>query len=455
MPKTIFACSKCGAQSPKWAGRCSECGAWGTLSEELPTNPDSRENQKKQALVGIKPAELLDWQELPKGPAQRYPTNIIEIDRVLGGGLVPGSLVLLSGEPGCGKSTLVAQIAQALEKNLSIIYISGEESGQQIKLRLDRLGYQPQKMAFASETKAETIIATALKNQPQLLIIDSIQTVYSDQVPSEPGSINQIKACTIKLLELAKEQNIAVILIGHLTKDGTVAGPKTLEHLVDTVIYLENDPRHNYSILRASKNRFGSTNEIGLLEMTSHGFRQLEKTTSLFIQPAQGAAGSAISCLMEGSRPFLLEVQALVSKTFFGYPQRKAVGFDSNRLQILTTVISKQSKINLSNQDVIVSVAGGLKINETALDLAVCAAIASSYGEKPLPAKSLFLGEVGLAGEIRPVGKLEPRLKEALKIGLNQAFLPSQAKITSSKMAIKTANNLTTFFAQLWDKPQK
>jgi DNA repair protein RadA/Sms len=298
-------------------------------------------------------------------------------------------------------------------------------------------------------------MATTLKNQPQLLIIDSIQTVYSDQVPSEPGSVNQIKACTIKLLELAKEQNIAIILIGHLTKDGAVAGPKTLEHLVDTVIYLEHDSRHNYSILRASKNRFGSINEIGLLEMTNRGFRQLEKTTSLFIQPAQGAAGSAISCLMEGSRPFLLEVQALVSKTFFGYPQRKAVGFDSNRLQILTTVISKQSKINLSNQDVIVSVAGGLKINETALDLAVCAAIASSYEDKPLPAKSLFLGEVGLAGEIRPVGQLEPRLKEALKIGLVQAFLPSQAKITSSKMTINTANNLTTFFNQLWNKPSK
>jgi DNA repair protein RadA/Sms len=455
MPRTIFACSKCGAQHPKWAGRCGECGAWGTLVEEMPLADDSRENQKKQALIGVKPAELLDWQQLPDGPAKRYPTNINEIDRVLGGGIVPGSLILLSGEPGCGKSTLVAQMAQALEKNLAIIYISGEESGQQIKLRLDRLGYQPQKLSFASETKAETIIATALKNQPQLLIIDSIQTVYSDQVPSEPGSINQIKACTIKLLELAKEQNIAIILIGHITKDGAVAGPKTLEHLVDTVIYLENDPRHNYSILRASKNRFGSTNEIGLLEMTGHGFHQLEKTTSLFIQPTQGASGSAISCLMEGSRPFLLEVQALVSKTFFGYPQRKTVGFDLNRLQILTTVISKQSKINLANQDVIISVAGGLRINETALDLAVCAAIVSSYENRPLPAQSLFLGEVGLAGEIRPVNKLEIRLKEALKIGLTVAFLPAQAKISSSKISIKTANNLTTFFAQLWDNPKK
>ncbi|HOQ91979.1 MAG TPA: ATPase domain-containing protein, partial [bacterium] len=245
MAKTIFACSKCGAQSPKWAGRCSECGAWGTLSEELPANPDSRAQQKKQALAGVKPSELLDWSSLPSNPAKRYTTNINEIDRVLGGGLVPGSLILLSGEPGCGKSTLVAQIAQALEKELSIIYVSGEESGQQIKLRLDRLGYQPQKMAFASETNAEIIMATTLKNQPQLLIIDSIQTVYSDQVPSEPGSVNQIKACTIKLLELAKEQNIAIILIGHLTKDGAVAGPKTLEHLVDTVIYLEHDSRHN------------------------------------------------------------------------------------------------------------------------------------------------------------------------------------------------------------------
>jgi len=409
----------------------------------------------RQQLSNNKPAQLIKWHELPNKPVARYATHLSEVDRVLGGGLVPGSLILLSGEPGCGKSTLVAQIAQALDSQLSIIYISGEESAQQVKMRLDRLNYQPQKMTFASETNAETIVATAIKYKPQLLIIDSIQTVYSDEVPSEPGSVNQIKACTIKFLELAKEYNITIILIGHLTKEGVVAGPKTLEHLVDTVIYLENEPQHSYSLIRASKNRFGSTNEVGLLEMTGHGFRQLEKTTGLFIQPLQGASGSAISCLMEGSRPFLLEVQALVSKTYFGYPQRKAIGFDSNRLQILTTVLSKQTKINLADQDVIVSVAGGLKINETALDLAVCAAIASSYYNQPLPNKTLFLGEVGLAGEIRPIGKLEMRLKEAIKIGIDQVFLPAQAKITSSKMKIKTSNNLLNFFDQLWQKPAK
>jgi len=409
----------------------------------------------RQQLSNNKPAQLVKWHELPNKPVARYATHLSEVDRVLGGGLVPGSLILLSGEPGCGKSTLVAQIAQALDSQLSIIYISGEESAQQVKMRLDRLNYQPQKMTFASETNAETIVATAIKYKPQLLIIDSIQTVYSDEVPSEPGSVNQIKACTIKFLELAKEYNITIILIGHLTKEGVVAGPKTLEHLVDTVIYLENEPQHSYSLIRASKNRFGSTNEVGLLEMTGHGFRQLEKTTGLFIQPLQGASGSAISCLMEGSRPFLLEVQALVSKTYFGYPQRKAIGFDSNRLQILTTVLSKQTKINLADQDVIVSVAGGLKINETALDLAVCAAIASSYYNQPLPNKTLFLGEVGLAGEIRPIGKLEMRLKEAIKIGIDQVFLPAQAKITSSKMKIKTSNNLLNFFDQLWPKPTK
>jgi DNA repair protein RadA/Sms len=409
----------------------------------------------RQQLSNNKPAQLIKWSELPNKPVVRYITHLSEIDRVLGGGLVPGSLVLLSGEPGCGKSTLVAQIAQTLDPQLSIIYISGEESAQQIKMRLDRLNYQPQKMTFASETNAETIMATAIKYKPQLLIIDSIQTVYSDEVPSEPGSVNQIKACTIKFLELAKEHDITIILIGHLTKEGVVAGPKTLEHLVDTVIYLENEPQHSYSLIRASKNRFGSTNEVGLLEMTGHGFRQLEKTTNLFIQPLQGTSGSAISCLMEGSRPFLLEVQALVSKTYFGYPQRKAIGFDSNRLQILTTVLSKQTKINLADQDVIVSVAGGLKINETALDLAVCAAIASSYYNQPLPDKTLFLGEVGLAGEIRPIGKLEMRLKEAIKIGIDQVFLPAQAKITSSKMKIKTSNNLLDFFDQLWQKPAK
>ncbi|HNQ45190.1 MAG TPA: DNA repair protein RadA [bacterium] len=449
---TIFTCTKCGAQAPKWSGRCTECGAWGTMVEEAITK---HQTGPRQQLSNNKPAQLIKWSELPNKPVVRYITHLSEIDRVLGGGLVPGSLVLLSGEPGCGKSTLVAQIAQTLDPQLSIIYISGEESAQQIKMRLDRLNYQPQKMTFASETNAETIMATAIKYKPQLLIIDSIQTVYSDEVPSEPGSVNQIKACTIKFLELAKEHDITIILIGHLTKEGVVAGPKTLEHLVDTVIYLENEPQHSYSLIRASKNRFGSTNEVGLLEMTGHGFRQLEKTTNLFIQPLQGTSGSAISCLMEGSRPFLLEVQALVSKTYFGYPQRKAIGFDSNRLQILTTVLSKQTKINLADQDVIVSVAGGLKINETALDLAVCAAIASSYYNQPLPDKTLFLGEVGLAGEIRPIGKLEMRLKEAIKIGIDQVFLPAQAKITSSKMKIKTSNNLLNFFDQLWQKPAK
>ena len=449
---TIFTCTKCGAQAPKWSGRCGECGAWGTMVEETITK---NQTGPRQQLSNNKPAQLIKWHELPNKPVARYATHLSEVDRVLGGGLVPGSLILLSGEPGCGKSTLVAQIAQALDSQLSIIYISGEESAQQVKMRLDRLNYQPQKMTFASETNAETIVATAIKYKPQLLIIDSIQTVYSDEVPSEPGSVNQIKACTIKFLELAKEYNITIILIGHLTKEGVVAGPKTLEHLVDTVIYLENEPQHSYSLIRASKNRFGSTNEVGLLEMTGHGFRQLEKTTGLFIQPLQGASGSAISCLMEGSRPFLLEVQALVSKTYFGYPQRKAIGFDSNRLQILTTVLSKQTKINLADQDVIVSVAGGLKINETALDLAVCAAIASSYYNQPLPNKTLFLGEVGLAGEIRPIGKLEMRLKEAIKIGIDQVFLPAQAKITSSKMKIKTSNNLLNFFDQLWPKPTK
>ncbi|HQB50918.1 MAG TPA: DNA repair protein RadA [bacterium] len=450
MIKTIFSCSKCGAQFPKWAGRCSECGAWGTLAEEAAPTADSRVTQKTELIAKAKPAQLISWQDLETGPVKRYSTKLSEIDRVLGGGIVPGSLVLLSGEPGCGKSTIVAQIAKALEIELAILYISGEESGQQVKLRLDRLDYQPQKMSFASETNADSIIATAIKNKPQLLIIDSIQTIYSDQIPSEPGSINQIKACTIKLLEMAKEHEISVIIIGHLTKDGNVAGPKTLEHLVDTVLYLEQETRHNYTILRSSKNRFGSTNEVGLLEMTSTGFRQIEKTASLFIQPAEKVNGSALSCLMEGTRPFLLEVQALVSKTLFGYPQRKAIGFDNNRLQMLTTVITKHSKINLANQDVIISVAGGLKINETALDLAICAAIASSYKDQPLPAKSLFLGEIGLSGEIRPVSKLENRIKEAAKLGLKNIFLPTQAKITSSKIAIKQSDNLNTFFAQLW-----
>jgi len=420
--KTIFSCSNCGAQFPKWSGRCLECGAWGTLSQEI---KDSHQ-AKAQELKKIAPAQILNLKDIKGGDLKRLSTGLKEADRVLGGGLVPGSLILLSGEPGIGKSTLVAQIAGAKDSNLNIIYASGEESAMQVKNRLERLNCHLDKFRFISETNVEKIIAAAKANKPDLLIIDSIQTVYSSQVITEAGGVSQIRAVTVSFLQLAKEQDIAVLLIGHITKDGQVAGPKSLEHIVDTVLSLEAETRHNYALLRSTKNRFGSVNELGVLEMTSQGFREIPNPASVFINEESGSlAGSALGCIIEGSRPFLIDLQALVSKTVFGYPQRKASGFDLNRLQVLSAVISKRTKINLLAQDIILNVAGGLKISDPALDLAAVSAIISSYLNKPFRRDTIVLGEVGLGGEVRGIFRLEERLKEARRLGFKKVLVPA------------------------------
>ncbi|MCK5509976.1 DNA repair protein RadA [Candidatus Parcubacteria bacterium] len=439
--KTIYECSKCGAQSSKWIGRCLECGSWGTLSEQFVG--DGREKQKNMSVS----AKIIDLEKIKSQNLTRMTTGIGELDRVVGGGIVPGSLLLLAGEPGIGKSTLLAQMTDAINKKKygNIIYISGEESPIQVKDRLERLQCDVKGVQFISETDVEKIIpailggkpsyakasedkpadAKAMAGKPVLVVVDSIQTMYSSEVPSEAGGINQIRACTIKFLELAKENNIAVILTGHITKDGSAAGPKSLEHIVDAVLYLESQTGHDYRMLRASKNRFGSVDELGVFEMTGQGFKEVSNPSAVFLDDkVQSISGSVVGVIMEGTRPFLVEVQALVTKTVFGYPQRKSSGFDLNRLQVLTSVLTKRANINLTNQDVIINIAGGLKVSDPSLDLAVCLAISSSLLNQVVDRKTVVIGEVGLGGEIRKVGKLKERLKEAEKLGFKTAVIP-------------------------------
>lgn len=437
--KSIFVCSNCDAQHPKWSGRCLECGSWGTLHEQVADNKEVQKEMTKK-LGG---AELIDLTAIKATSLERLETGIGEIDRVLGGGLVPGSLVLLSGEPGIGKSTLVAQIADAVGKKYETIYVSGEESAAQVKARLSRLQCDLKNIKFISETNIERIVTTATKVHPDILIIDSIQTVYSSLIPTEAGNISQIRAATVKFLELAKTNNIAVFLIGHITKDGQVAGPKSLEHIVDTVLYLENETNNNFCLLRATKNRFGSINELGVLEMTGTGFKEVKNPSLVFVESGlSNISGSVIGCVIEGTRPFLIDLQALVTKTVFGYPQRKASGFDISRLQVLSAVISKRTKINLISADIILNVVGGLKISDPALDLAAVAAIISSSANKNFDRRTIVLGEVGLGGEVRNVFRLEERLKEAERLGYLNAIIPN-VEVKAGKINLTKIKDLS------------
>lgn len=435
--KNIFVCSNCDAQFPKWSGRCLDCGSWGSLQ------PKTVEDKKNNKI--IEKAEIIDLNNIKSTKLERLDSGINEINRVLGGGFVPGSLILLAGEPGIGKSTIVAQIADNIGKkikNKKVVYVSGEESATQIKDRLQRLNCDLRNILFIGNTNAEKVINTIKKEDISLVIIDSIQTIYSFDVLSESGSISQIRATTSKFLEFAKQNDVPVFLIGHITKDGQVAGPKALEHIVDTVIYLESETEHDFRVLRASKNRFGSVNELGIFEMTNFGFKEVKDPSLIFIDSERSdITGSVISSIMEGTRPFLVEIQALVTKTVFGYPQRKASGFDLNRLQVLVSVLTKRASINLTNQDVIVNIVGGLKVNDPALDLAVCASIISSLLNIKINRKTIFLGEVGLGGEVRNISKIEERLKEAKKLGFKNAFIPN-AKLNINNMEVKNIKSL-------------
>lgn len=442
---SIFTCANCDAQFPKWSGRCTSCGAWGTIAEET---MDEKDRQKKD--LKIAPSKLISFSEVGGEGLKRVVIGVGELDRVLGGGIVPGSLILLGGEPGIGKSTLVAQIAGRLAKTEAVVYVSGEESAEQIRSRLERLKIDLTKLKFLSETNAEKIVATLETARPKLVIIDSIQTVYSSFAQGEAGGISQIRASAVKFLELAKKNNIAIILIGHITKDGALAGPKSLEHIVDTVLYLEIENNHEYRILRATKNRFGSVNEIGVFEMTGAGFREIADAGAVFLETdEESVAGSAISAIIEGTRPFLVEVQALVSKTVFGYPQRKCSGFDLNRLQVLTAVLTKRAKINLMNQDIILNMVGGLKLNDPALDLAACFAIASSLSNITISRQAIILGEVGLGGELRNISRLDERLKEAAKLGFKKALVPAASQPKSDGLKITKIKNVSEIVKHL------
>lgn len=418
--KTVFVCQNCGAKEAKWTGRCNVCGEWNSFVEEVEVQTKGRGN----AVIGTPSSKALKLSEIKVNADVRMDTGDEELNRVLGGGMVPGSMILLGGEPGIGKSTLVLQFA--LHSRCGrVLYVSGEESISQIKMRAQRLGTDNDDCLFLSGNSLEMVLEHARTIQPDLLIIDSIQTLATETVDSIPGSLSQIRECTNALLRFSKENTISTILIGHITKDGQLAGPKILEHMVDTVLQFEGDQQYMYRILRSIKNRFGSTSEIGIYEMLQSGLRQVSNPSELLLSNhAEELSGIAVSATIEGVRPILLEVQALVSTAAYGVPQRSATGFDSRRLNMLLAVLEKRVGFRLASKDVFLNIAGGIRVSDPALDLAVVMAILSSNIDSALPGDTVFAGEVGLSGEIRAVSRIEQRIAEAGKLGFRQIFVP-------------------------------
>lgn len=418
--KTVYVCQNCGAKESKWVGRCSACGEWNSFEEEVVVS----EKGRKGALLGQASSKAFRLSEIKANADERMDTGDNELNRVLGGGLVPGSMVLLGGEPGIGKSTLVLQFALH-NRCGKVLYVSGEESISQIKMRAQRLGIENDECLFLSGNSLENVLEHSRAIQPDLLIIDSIQTLATEGVDSIPGSLSQIRECTNMLLRYSKENTISTILIGHITKDGQLAGPKILEHMVDTVLQFEGDQQYMYRILRSIKNRFGSTSEIGIYEMLQSGLRQVVNPSELLLSNhGQGLSGIAVSATVEGVRPILLEVQALVSTAAYGVPQRSATGFDSRRLNMLLAVLEKRVGFRLAAKDVFLNIAGGIRVNDPALDLGVVMAVLSSNIDAALPRDTVFSGEVGLSGEIRAVSRIEQRISEAEKLGFKQIFVP-------------------------------
>ena len=420
--KTVFFCTSCGTESAKWMGRCPGCGAFNTMLEhvEKPT-PAGR---PKTAPVGQsrKPQRI---REVTSDSEIRFSTGMGELDRVLGGGAVAGSLVLVGGAPGIGKSTLLLQICAELCKSRSVLYISGEESERQLKLRAERLKVAPEELYILSETRLSDVISAAEEIQPDILIVDSIQTLYNEENESSPGSVSQVKDCTMSMMQLSKSQGITVFVVGHINKDGNIAGPKVLEHMVDCVLYFEGDPNTSYRLLRSAKNRFGSTNEIGVFEMLDVGLVDVPNPSQMLLEGRpEGASGTCVACVMEGTRPVLAEVQALVSKTTFNVPRRTADGFDFNRAVLLLAVGEKRAGMKLSLFDAYINVIGGLRLDEPGADLPVVLAVASSYRDTPIADDLVAIGEVGLTGEIRSVSHMNQRLAEAVRLGFKKCIIP-------------------------------
>ena len=423
-PKTIFVCSECGNESPKWLGKCPACNSWNTFYEQKIEKYTESNKAEKKINNTPKPLNTYIGQE-----ANRTSTGYLELDRVLGGGLVKGSLILLGGEPGIGKSTLILQLCEKVQGEGKVLYVSGEESAEQIKLRADRLNVKNEDLLFLGETDIEVVNDSITEMKPKLVIIDSIQTMYSDEISAAAGSVSQVREITSQIMRICKSQQITTIIIGHVTKDGNIAGPRVLEHMVDTVLYLEGERYNTYRILRAVKNRFGSTNEIGMFEMRQEGMCEVTNPSDILItERDDNPSGSCIVASIEGTRPILVEVQALTSQTVFGLPKRTGNGFDYNRLSVLMAVIEKRAGLMLGNQDVYLNIAGGMKLSEPAVDLGIIATVASAYKNIPIPQNMVVMGEVGLTGEVRRINLIEKRLKEAEKLGFKTCIIPESNK---------------------------
>ncbi|MGH7548653.1 MAG: DNA repair protein RadA [Gemmatimonadales bacterium] len=426
--RSVFRCTECGAEQPKWGGRCDACGAWNSLVEE-PVGRSGGKAVRRVAGSDSPPTRLAD---LSSGAVERWKTGLNEFDYVLGGGIVPGSVVLVGGEPGIGKSTLLLQCAARLEHaGIPTLYVSGEESPDQVRLRADRLTVDAGAVHVLGETRLEAVLHHARALGSRVVFVDSIQTTYTEELEGAPGNVGQVRECAARLMRFAKAAGPAVLLVGHVTKGGGIAGPKTLEHVVDTVLYFEGESTLDHRILRAVKNRFGSVDEIGVFEMTGAGLEPVPDPAAAFVAGrAAGVSGSAVTALMEGTRPLLVEIQALAAKTGYGTPQRVATGLDHRRLAVLLAVLERRGGLPFGELDVFVNVTGGVRLLEPSSDLAVTAALVSSVHDRPLPADALFLGEVGLGGEIRPVASVERRLGEAVRQGFRRVFLSARSRVS-------------------------
>jgi DNA repair protein RadA/Sms len=461
--RSVFRCTSCGADHSRWAGQCDVCAEWNTLVEEVVSKTTSgagkggaarRIGGHKSLAEGGSVAEPQRLREISGAKEQRWKTGLDEFDFALGGGIVPGSMILIGGEPGIGKSTLLLQVAAKLEASgRGTLYVSGEESALQVRLRAERLTDIATDVNFLGETLLETILATAAALGPSVVVVDSIQTVFTADLEGAPGSVGQVRECAARLMRFAKETGITVFVVGHVTRDGGIAGPKTLEHIVDTVLYFEGEGMLDHRILRAIKNRFGSVDEIGVFRMTDRGLDPVSNPSELFLGDRDNhASGSAVTALLEGSRPVLIEIQGLAAKSGFGTPQRVATGFDNRRLALLLAVLDKRAGLSFSQLDVFLNVVGGVRLQEPAGDLAVAAALASSVYDRPVGVDSIFLGEVGLGGEVRPVSQSERRLAEAAKMGMTRAFMAHRAIPSRAPKGIKPigVRTIAELFGQLF-----
>jgi len=431
--QTIFCCQECGYQAPKWMGRCPECNGWDSFVEEKKPAAHRFSPQSERTAYHTQ-AVPIDSVEIPA--ENRISTGINEFDRVLGGGVIVGSLVLIGGDPGIGKSTLLLQVLQELaNKGRKVLYVSGEESIRQLKMRSQRLGPVSSNMLAASEIDMDAIMTMIQSVKPDAVVIDSIQTMFSHDVVSAPGSVSQVREATLKFMVLAKQSGISVFLIGHVTKDGSIAGPRLMEHMVDTVLYFEGDQNHIFRILRAVKNRFGSTNEIGVFEMKEIGLAEVANPSAVFLaERAANAPGSVVTACMEGTRPILVELQALISSAGYGTPRRTILGLDYNRVSLLVAVMEKKLGLNMTGNDIFMNVAGGVKVSEPAVDLGIVSAVASSFLDKPVPEGTLLIGEVGLAGEVRGISQLENRITEVRKMGFTKCIVPKTSLKSMNKI---------------------